>query len=87
MVVIAKPLKVKGSSKPASESFPVKKTQAITVKPAMTAAEIAYRAVHKRRLQEKVKDDQDLSYREKVEKFNKRLASYSDHFDLQKTSD
>ena len=87
MVVIAKPLKLKGSSKTTSETVPVKKTQTQQGKPGMTAAEIAHRAVQKRRLQDKVNEDKDPSYRQKVEKFNKRLASYSDHFDLQKTSD
>ena len=81
MVVIGKPLKLKGTSLKPSSQPPSKEI----AKPVMTEAERVHRLVQKRRVQDKAPED--LSYRDKVQQYNKRLASYSDHFDLQKTSD
>ena len=86
MVVIAKPLKLKKAA-----AVPPVKKEALKplqeLKPSMTAAQLAYKAVHTKRITDKAEAGEDQSYRQKVLKFNRRLASYSDHFDLQKTSD
>jgi len=83
MVVIAKPLKLKSASK----TLPMRQIAKDEARDQMTAAERTHRAVQKQRVLDKVQDGSEPSHRQKVQKFNKRLASYSDHFDLPKTSD
>ena len=85
MVVIAKPLKLKTGSKSQSESSPVKKD--VVSKPIMTEAEKSYRAAQRRRIEDKITNNAEPSYREKVQQYNKLLANYSDHFDIKKTSE
>ena len=87
MVVIAKPLKLKSDLKSHVKSQ-IKEIIKESDKPVtMTPAERAHRAVQKQRVIDKIQEGNEASYRQKVQQYNKLLASYSDHFDLKKTSD
>ena len=91
MVVISKPLKLKPNIAHSKSDPQLKKeiTKPVETKEGMnmTDAERSFRAVQRQRLLDKIQEGTAPSYRQKVQKYNKLLASYSDHFDIKKTSD